>query len=427
MKYFQFRRQQFFAISSYILALTFLTYEMALQVSPSVMTSELMKSLHVDAAGLGVVAAAYFYAYTLFQIPAGLLFDRLSTRNLIAASTLLCAVGTFLFAIPNSILYTTSGRFLMGLGSAFAFIGVLVISARWFSPARFPLLVGIAQLLAALGAMGGEAPLALAVAHHGWQTTAYALGWVGAGLVVMIFAFLRSRPDSDYAQIHGIPQLAQTGQPAIIPTLGKIVSNTQSWWIALYAFVGWAPITVFAALWGVPFLREAYHLTDAHAASYIGFIWIGLAIASPIVGWAAGRFLIRRKLMMITALMGLASTSLILGIEHLPPWAIAGLMLAFGVSTSGQILAFDAARSINTAETTATAIGFTNMANVAGGALFQPLVGWILSAFGTMTSVSAGVVHYSASSYRLGMLVVPTSFLVGYLCSLWFIQDTQTH
>lgn len=64
------------AILIYSVAILFLFYEMGLQVSPSVMTNELMQSFHLDAAGLGVVSGFYFYSYSLMQLPVGLLFDR---------------------------------------------------------------------------------------------------------------------------------------------------------------------------------------------------------------------------------------------------------------------------------------------------------------------------------------------------------------
>lgn len=418
-------KQSFFSISSYVLALAFLTYEMALQVSPSVMTSQLMKSLHVDAAGLGVIAAAYFYAYTLFQIPAGLIFDRLSTRTIIAAATFLCALGTVIFGFPDNIWLTSAGRFLMGMGSSFAFIGVLIVSARWFDSKHFSLLVGIAQLLAAFGAMGGEAPLALAVAKYGWQSTVYVLALSGGVLAILILAFVRNRPNKAYQDLHNIPDLKASEKKPILETLKIILSRAQSWWIALYAFVGWAPITIFAALWGIPYLREAYHLSDAHAASYLALIWLGLAIASPIIGWAAGRFKLRKRLMVFTALLGFVSSALVIGIPTLPLWALSIALFAFGVATSGQILAFDAARSINTPETTATAIGFTNMANVAGGALFQPIVGFLLTSISAPIQITDGISHYSVESYQLAMLVVPTAFLVGYISSQWLIKDQQ--
>jgi len=170
----------------YILAALFLFYEMALQVSPSVMTFDLMKDLKLDAKSLGIMSACYFYSYTLMQIPAGLLFDRFGPRILLTCATIVIAAGGFFFGMTTTPYLAAAGRFLMGIGSAFAFIGVLTVAARWFSAKYFAFLVGIAQFLAAMGAMGGELPLAGSVNTFGWRWTINALAIGGLFLAVII-------------------------------------------------------------------------------------------------------------------------------------------------------------------------------------------------------------------------------------------------
>ena len=112
-------------------------YEMVLRVSPSVMTGELMSEFMVTSTALGVLASCYYYAYLMLQIPGGLIVDRLGPRIVVAASALLCAVGAYLFAYAESILLAQIGRFLIGAGSACAFISCLKIASNWFLPAQF--------------------------------------------------------------------------------------------------------------------------------------------------------------------------------------------------------------------------------------------------------------------------------------------------
>lgn len=75
------RDQKILGIFIYTLAALFLLYEMGLQVSPSIMTRNLMYEFKVGAASLGVMASFYFYSYTLMQIPVGLLFDRFNAGD----------------------------------------------------------------------------------------------------------------------------------------------------------------------------------------------------------------------------------------------------------------------------------------------------------------------------------------------------------
>ena len=106
-----------------ILAAMFYMYEYTLQVSPAVMTNELMRDLGLNAASLGTMAAFYYYSYTPMQLPAGLLFDRFGPRRLITLAILVCALGAFLFGITPNAFMASFGRSLMGIAPSFSFIG----------------------------------------------------------------------------------------------------------------------------------------------------------------------------------------------------------------------------------------------------------------------------------------------------------------
>ena len=138
-----------------ILASLFLLFEMALQVSPSIMTNQLMSEFKIHADVLGVMASCYFYSYTLMQIPSGLFYDHFGPRLLISLACAVCSLGAFFFGLSQSVILLGMGRFLLGIGSAFAFVGVLAVAARWFAPTLFALFAGMTQFLAGIGAMCG--------------------------------------------------------------------------------------------------------------------------------------------------------------------------------------------------------------------------------------------------------------------------------
>lgn len=405
------------AIIVYSLAAAFLCYEMALQVSPSVMTAQLMRDLSVDAAGLGIISGFYFYSYTLMQIPAGLLFDRFSTRWLTTISLLVCAAGATFFGMADSVMYASLGRFFMGLGSAFAFIGVLVVATRWFPLKYFAFLVGIAQFLAAMGAMGGEAPLASAVNKFGWRPTITWLAFAGGLLAMCILFIVHHKPEGTQ---HSSQKSKDYG---IMPSIQSVLGNLQTWWLALYAFACWAPITAFASLWGVPYLMARYNVSNTLASEAMAMVWIGLGIASPIIGWYSDQLGRRRSLLNFCALVGVIASVILLYVPTIPFALTFVLLFAFGVATAGQILSFAVVRDINRPEVTATAIGVNNMAVVAGGALFQPLVGYLLRLNWTGEMFNNAPV-YSVDNYTIALLVVPVCFFLSYISGQFLIRET---
>ena len=137
----------------FFLAASFYLYEFILQVAPSVMAESMMRTFGVTGQGFGFISAFYFYAYAPAQLPAGVLYDRYGPRKLMTFAIILCALGSAFFASTDSIFTACIGRFLIGIGSAFSFIGVLVLISRWFPPYYFAILAGVAQLMSSVGAM----------------------------------------------------------------------------------------------------------------------------------------------------------------------------------------------------------------------------------------------------------------------------------
>src|SRR3989338_237610 len=93
----------------------FMFYKYGLEVSPSIMTGTLMKAFSLDGVQLGNLAASYFYAYLLLQIPAGLLLDRFGPRRVTSAALFVSSVGCFVFASAPSLMIAMLGRFLTGV------------------------------------------------------------------------------------------------------------------------------------------------------------------------------------------------------------------------------------------------------------------------------------------------------------------------
>ncbi|MGD0665746.1 MAG: MFS transporter, partial [Rhabdochlamydiaceae bacterium] len=114
----------------WLLSAFFMFYKYAIEVSPSVMTGTLMKTFDIGGIELGNLAASYFYAYLLLQIPAGLLLDKFGPRKTTTLAIALCALGSLVFAGAESLVVAGIGRFLTGAGAAFAAVNCLKLIAN---------------------------------------------------------------------------------------------------------------------------------------------------------------------------------------------------------------------------------------------------------------------------------------------------------
>lgn len=405
------------SISIYIVATIFLVYEMALQVSPSVMTENLMSAFSIGAGKLGLMASFYYYSYAIMQVPAGLLHDRFGPRRLITISAILCAVGAFFFGSTTAFAPAAMGRFLMGIGSAFAFIGVLVVAARWFDKRYFALLVGIGQFLAASGALVGELPLAYAVDHIGWRGSMLLLAVIGGVVALLAVLVIRNYPPEV------VPHHKQEDGLRLMVKIKEILTHTQTYAIGAYAFCAWGPVLAIAALWGVPFLMVLHGIENTQAALAISVLWIGVAVASPFWGWISDHLGRRNLPLQICSIVGLVTSILLIYVPSIPSWGTCIILFLIGVAGAGQIVTFALIRENNRPSMTGAAVGLNNMAVVAGGALFQPLVGWLLYLFWD-GGTQSGIPIYTVENYQIALTIVPICFLVALFISQFYIRET---
>ncbi|MGE3919477.1 MAG: MFS transporter [Gammaproteobacteria bacterium] len=398
------------------LASLFYLYEFILQVSPGVLTNELMHAFAIDAAGVGVISGFYYYSYTPMQLPAGLLFDRFGPRLLITIAILLCVAGALFFGMTTSAFLASMGRFLMGIGSAFSFIGALLLISRWFPPKQFALLAGITQTMSSVGAIGGEAPLAAAVAHFGWRQSIVAVGVVGIVLALFVWLIVRDQPPWKQKG----PSYSEKSS---LKGLQHVIAKPQTWWVALYSFASWAPVLVFAVLWGIPFIAKIYNISTVLAATPMMMVWIGIGIGSPLIGWWSDHIGRRNLPLVFVQIFGLIAIIAILYMR-IPFYVLYILLFMMGIAASGQSLAFGVVKDINHPKCVGTAIGFNNMAVVAGGALLQPLAGLLLR-FYWDGEMAHGVQVYSISAYQHAMAVLPLLYVLTIIVGKWFIKETH--
>ena len=70
-----------------------------------------------------------------------------------------------------------------------------------------------------------------------------------------------------------------------------------------FKFLLFLPTSVFAGLWGIPYLQKMYGYTTQQAAVATGLIFIGWAIGAPIQGWLSDLFQRRLRLIWISAIL----------------------------------------------------------------------------------------------------------------------------
>lgn len=401
------------------LGCVFYFYECLLQVSPSVMSAELMRDFAVTSHTLGILSGIYFYSYAGMQLPCGVMTDYFGPRRLLTIATSVCAISTIAFGLTENFFMACVARLMIGFGSAFAVVGTLKLASNWFPANRFAFLTGMMVTLGMLGAIFGEAPLALLIDHYGWRHSMLIMGVVGLIVAMLIFVFTKDHGTHVYN--HAAEEVKEEG--SLGQRLMILLRNRQLWLVALYGGLMYTATPVICGLWGVPFLMLSLQLPKAIAANYISLILFGWAVSGPLWGIYSNKIGKRKPSLYIGCIGASITLSFVIFGSLHNKILVQILLFSFGFFSAAFLPAFALAKELSNQKYVATALSFMNMMNMVGIALVQPAVGFILD--GLWSGHMADQVRvYTVANYQVALAILPIGMLIALLL-LPMIRETH--
>ncbi len=388
----------------------FYTYEYLLRIEPSIMVQQLMHKYDVNAAGLGLLVSLYYIAYTPMQLFVGMITDRYGPRRVLTGAIMLCAIGALVFYYAANIYLAGAGRFLIGFGSAFAFVGVLKLGTIWLPRKRFALFAGLATALGMVGAMVGDVELSLLVGVTGWEKTLFYSGIAGLLLMPMIWFVVRDRP----AHVSHRQEVNALSYKETFSALKKIFKNRQLWMVGFVGAMLFMSLSVFAELWGYQFLEQVYHLSSERAAETNSLVFMGWLFGAPFMGWLSDRIGVRKTPLIFGCVLSCMTFLVIVYVPSLPLMVLSVLLFLFGFFSSTEVLCFAMAKDRSLIKVAGTALAFINMIVMAGGMICQPLVGWLMVRFWDGRHIGSSPL-YTSHAYRWALLTIPVGLLLATL------------
>lgn len=397
-------------------------YAYFLRVSPNMMKDELIKHFSISAAAFGNLAAFYYYAYTPMQIPVGVIVDTYGARITLMMACLLATMGVVVFISADEQLWMAMlGRFMMGMGSAFAYISVLKISSVWLPSRHFALAAGMTTAFGMIAAVISDFYLAKYIETVGYEDALYAAIVIGIFLAMFIFLFLRNRPRPEHAHQE---EPEGTTYTELAHGLKVIVTNPQTWYIGMVGFFLYLPASVFMDLWGVPFLQDVYHLNKEQAALLNAMPFFGWIIGGPATGWLSDKIGLRRLPLLAASIVAAVVSALIFYIPNLNTSILGGLLFLLGLICGTHPLVFSLSRENSSNRLAGTSTATTNFLIMLGGVIFQPVVGLLLTWHAN--GVANGVKVYSHADYMFALSVIPIGLVISAFLTL-LIKETYCH
>jgi len=136
-------------------------------------------SLHISPQAWGWVTSVFFLSYSAFEIPTGIMGDRIGPRRVLTRIVLWWSVFTSLTGAVSNYFVLLLVRFCFGIGEAGAYPNASVVIGRWIPVRNRARAWGIVWMMSQIG--GAISPLLVVPiqAHFGWQTSFYLFGFVG--------------------------------------------------------------------------------------------------------------------------------------------------------------------------------------------------------------------------------------------------------
>jgi predicted MFS family arabinose efflux permease len=386
--------------------------------APAGVAPDLASAFQTSAASLGVLAATYFYVYTLMQIPTGILADTLGPRRILAAGGLIAGAGSFLFGLAPTLDLALVGRTLIGLGVSVTFIAMLKLVAVWFEENRFATIVGICMLIGNLGSVLAGAPLSAVAQATGWRGVFIGVGVASLVLGALCWLIVRDAPES--AETAARPRFDRT---AVLGSLLSVLRNRDTWPAVLVNTGMSGAFFTFAGLWATPYLMQVHGMARSVAATHLSLWFGGFAVGCLFIGGLSDR-LGRRKPVLIAVSHVYGAIWLVwLSCVTMPLAVSYALFALMGLSTAGFSLTWACSKEVNPPLLSGMSTSVANMGGFLAAALLQPFVGWVMD-LGWQGEMVGGARVYDVQTWQHGVLVVTVCAILGAV-SGWWIKETR--
>ncbi|STZ44683.1 major facilitator transporter [Mycolicibacterium gilvum] len=319
--------------------------------------------------------------YAAAQVPAGLLLDRYGSRALIVSGAALMASGQLVLAFTDSLPVAVAGRAVVGLGDAFTFISVLRLVPHWFAPRQIPVVTQLTGIVGQLGQVLSAVPFLALLSAQGWSVAYASAAAGGVLLIVVVLLLVRDTPQGSAAT----PETMSVRQTLASVKTVWLRPGTR---LGFFTHMGTQfSITVFALMWGLPYLTVAQGLSPGVAGALLSLSVVTGIGSGVLIGVVTGRYPHRRSWIVlgIIASNALMWTIVLALSGPAPLWVLVVLVAVISVGGPGSMVGFDFARTFNTGATLGTAQGMVNMGGFLASLLLMQAMGMVMDASGGLT------------------------------------------
>jgi MFS family permease len=258
------------------------------RVNLTVALPRMAESFTLDAEQQGRALSAFFWTYTLFQIPAGMLVDRYGARTLYLIGFLIWSVASALTTFTTGLLSLIAFRLMVGTGEAVVTSSSLHYIRSHFAEKERGLAVGIYMTGTKIGPAVGLPLAGFLVVQYGWQTMFFVMG---AGCLLWLIPWMTWVKSSDPAARGTVTPAARSGQTGSQNVgLAAALSTPVMWGVILGTFC-YMYFVYYCMTWMPQYFQKVHGMSLTKTSWYSGVSFAGMAAVAALAGWWADRII----------------------------------------------------------------------------------------------------------------------------------------
>ncbi|MGD2270133.1 MAG: MFS transporter [Desulfobacterales bacterium] len=342
----------------------------------------LRADLGISNAQAGGLMAFFFVTYTLFQLPAGYLGDRLGPRKILTFGALVSIVGNLIFSQGSSYAVLSIGQLVNGMGQAMGWSSAVKMIVNWYPRSRRGTAIGWFATCVTGGSSVGIRLSGFLGDHLGWRSSFIIPPLLMAGVAMAFWILVRDNPREK-----GLPDFEDE---VLIERqldgdkrsrLAVVLTHRTLWAVALVYFC-FVYVQFGCLVWIPAFLTEAYAMSVDRASTLSFLILLPGVAASPLGGYLSDRFFGGRRKPLIILGMAVLSVSCFLLTFRISIALAAAVLAVVGLMIlMPDVLLAAYPSDILSRKLSATAMGFLATFTSTSGIISTPLSGKIVDLF----------------------------------------------
>lgn len=349
----------------------------------------------ISATSLATFTVLQLLVYAGMQVPVGVLLDRFGSRAMLLAGLVLMTVGQLVFAFSTSFAGAVTARAVLGAGDAMVFVSVIRLVTVWFLVRQAPMVTQLTGLVGQTGGIIAAAPLAFLLDRLGWTRAFAVTSSVGVVLLVVVVLLVKDSP-------YRTDEVVRVKLRALAQSLRLVWGNPGTRLGMWSHFTSQFSATVFAMLWGFPFLVRGLGWSEAAASGLL----MAMVAWAAVSGLALARLVARLPywrswiVVSVVGLMIVPWTAVLLWPGAAPAWLV--VVMAFATATGGpaSMVGFDLARSFTPVQAIGRANGLVNIGGFTASLLTMAIIGVVLD-----VREPGGMNAYSLTDFKWALAV----------------------